>query len=135
MAGLKRELAAGLLALCDGEGGERPLVRVYDREEVYRGPYVEEAPDLIAGFRPGYRVAWRAVTGGVGEEVFADNERTWSGDHNFDPAHVPGVLFCDRPLCGGEASIVDIAPTTLELLGVAVPAYMDGKSLAMDEGV
>lgn len=133
MAGLKRELAAGLLALCDGEGGERPLVQVYDREEVYRGPYVEEAPDLIAGFLPGYRVAWRTVTGGVGEEVFADNERPWSGDHNFDPAHVPGVLFCDRELREGESNIIDIAPTTLELLGVEVPAYMDGVSLMTDE--
>jgi predicted AlkP superfamily phosphohydrolase/phosphomutase len=133
MAGLKRELVAGLLELCDGEEGERPLVRVYDREEVYRGPYVEEAPDLIAGFRPGYRVAWRTVTGGVGEEIFADNERPWSGDHNFDPAHVPGVLFCDHPLREEESRIIDVAPTTLELLGVEVPAYMDGVSLMTAE--
>jgi bisphosphoglycerate-independent phosphoglycerate mutase (AlkP superfamily) len=27
------------------------------------------------------------------------------------------------------AHIVDIAPTTLELLGVETPAYMDGQSL------
>ena len=41
---------------------------VYDANEVYSGPYVEEAPDLIVGFQPGHRAGWLSVTGGVSEE-------------------------------------------------------------------
>lgn len=130
---LKREIAAALGGLRDGEGGEKAVSRVYDRERAYSGPYVEEAPDLVVGFRPGYRVAWRTVTGGVGDEVFADNLRPWSGDHNFDPETVPGVLLCDRAVDGKLPRIVDIGPTVLDLLGVPVPAYMDGVSLVGDE--
>lgn len=130
---VKREIAAALGELRDGDGGEKAVSRVYDRDRAYSGPYVDEAPDLVVGFRPGYRVAWRTVTGGVGDEVLADNLRPWSGDHSFDPEAVPGVLLCDCALSGDAPRIVDIGPTVLDLLGVPVPAYMDGRSLVGEE--
>jgi len=126
---LKEELAAGLRALRDGGEACAPVARVYDRAEVYQGPYLDEAPDLIVGLRPGYRVAWNTVTGSVGEQVFSDNTRPWRGDHSVDPQYVPGVLFCDRRLEADSYRIVDIAPTVLDLLGVDAPRYMDGRSL------
>ena len=126
---MKREIAAALEELRDPESGDRVVVQAYDRDRAYRGPYVEEAPDLVVGFRRGYRVAWRTVTGGVGDEIFADNTRPWSGDHNVDPAEVPGVLLCNCTVAEDEPRIADIAPTVLDLLGVPVPEYMDGTSL------
>jgi predicted AlkP superfamily phosphohydrolase/phosphomutase len=127
---LKREIAEGLLALQDDSGdGESPVKQVYDRSEAYKGPYVNEAPDLIVGFRPGYRVAWRAVTGGMGDRVFEDNERPWSGDHNMNPSDVPGMLFVNRHIAKGSPHIEDIAPTVLDLFGVPIPEYVDGVAL------
>jgi bisphosphoglycerate-independent phosphoglycerate mutase (AlkP superfamily) len=62
--------------------------------------------------------------------VFSDNKKAWSGDHCIHPDLVPGVLFTSTQLADGRpAKIVDIAPTTLELLGIETPAYMDGQSL------
>ena len=129
---LKKEISEKLLALVDPQNGEHPIKQVYDRNQAYSGPYVEDAPDLIMGFRLGYRVEWEAVTGGVGEEVFIDNQRPWSGDHNMNPPDVPGILFCNRNLDGDNPAIIDIAPTVLDLLGVPVPAYMDGKPLTRE---
>ena len=102
---------------------------MYDRDLAYKGPYVRDAPDLVVGFSPGYRVAWETVTGGFGEEVVSDNDRPWSGDHNMNPPQVPGMLFRNRPLDRESLNIVDIAPTVLDLFGVPVPDHMDGKPM------
>ena len=126
---LKVELAEKLLSLYDDQKKERPIVQTYDRNKVYIGPYVEDAPDLVVGFRVGYRAAWECVTGGIGNEIFQDNERPWSGDHNMNPADVPGMLFCNQPIANKNPHIQDIAPTVLDLFGVPIPKYFDGVSL------
>ena len=128
-AALKGEIRDRLRALVDEAEGVHPVREVYDAREVYSGPYVDDAPDLIVGFRPGHRVGWTSVTGGIGERVFEDNTRPWSGDHNFNPPDVPGMLFADRPLAAASPSIMDVGPTVLDLLGVPVPSWCDGRSL------
>ena len=131
-AAVKRRIRDRLRGLTDEDEGVRPVREVYDTGEVYSGPYVDEAPDLIVGFRPGHRVGWASVTGGIGERVFEDNTRPWSGDHNFNPPDVPGMLFANRPIAAGAPSIMDIGPTVLDLLGVPAPPWCDGRSLLAD---
>jgi predicted AlkP superfamily phosphohydrolase/phosphomutase len=128
-APLKQEIAAKLKALHDPPHARAPVAEVYDRRTSYSGPYVGEAPDLVVGFTPGYRVAWETVTGAFGEAVISDNLRPWGGDHNMNPAQVPGMLFCNRPIDTDSPSIMDIAPTVLDLFGVPIPAYMDGRPI------
>lgn len=130
---LKREITAKLLELTDGQTGETPVKQVYDSREAYKGPYVKDAPDLIAGFRVGYRVAWSSVTGGLGEATIEDNTRPWSGDHNMNPADVPGMFFCNRPIEKTNPHIEDIGPSVLDLFGVPVPGYCDGESIGIRE--
>ena len=126
---LKLQIIGGLEGLVDDVGGCRAINRVFDRERLYAGPYRENAPDLIVGYSEGYRASWDGVKGSANHVVFSDNTKNWSGDHCIDPEVVPGVLFCSRKLKADEACIWDIAPTSLELFGVPVPPYMDGKSL------
>ena len=128
-ARLKREIIEKLKSLRDPDRAGSPVSEVYDRDQAYKGPYLEDAPDLVVGFAPGYRVAWETVTGGFGESVISDNTRPWSGDHNMNPPEVPGMLFCNRPIDVDQPSIMDIAPTVLDLFGVPVPAHMDGKPI------
>ena len=59
---------------------------------------------------------------------FTHNTKAWSGDHCVDPSVVPGVLFCNRPVETENPRLLDIGPTVLDLFGVAVPDYMDGKA-------
>lgn len=125
---LKKEISQKLLVLQDSNGTQ-PIKQVYDRNTAYKGPYVPEAPDLVTGFRIGYRVEWFAVTGGVGPNIFEDNQRPWSGDHNMNPPDVPGILFCNRTLNMESPQIIDIGPTVLDVFGIPTPRYMDGKSL------
>jgi predicted AlkP superfamily phosphohydrolase/phosphomutase len=126
---LRQELKRKLEGLKDDETNEIAISRVYDREEIYRGPYKDNAPDLVIGYNAGYRASWEGVTGKVTDRVFEDNFKAWSGDHCIDPTHVPGVLFSTIRLNADSPSIMDIAPTVLELFGLVPPAHMDGRSL------
>ena len=126
---LKKELAEKLTGLMDEETGTIGINEIYDSAKIYSGPYTEDAPDMIVGYNAGYRASWDSVTGTVSEVVFDDNTKSWSGDHCIDPSLVPGVFFCNRKLNADDMSISDVAPTALEIFGIPVPAYMDGKSL------
>lgn len=129
VAALRAELAQQLRGLRDPETGEVAIVNVYDSGTIYRGPYMDAAPDLIPGYAPGYRTAWSAATGQVTGHVFEENDKRWSGDHCVDPHAVPGVLFANRPLSAVDPGIEDLAPTVLNLFGIATPKWMEGRSL------
>ncbi len=126
---LRREIAAKLRGLRDEESGEVGINEIFDRDDLYKGPYRENSPDLIVGYAEGYRASWDSVKGKVGGPVFDDNAKAWSGDHCIDPRVVPGVLFSSRKFAAREPAIWDLAPTALDLFGVPIPAHMDGHSL------
>jgi predicted AlkP superfamily phosphohydrolase/phosphomutase len=130
---LKEEIARRLGGLTDPETGASAIRRVYITSKVYRGPYKDHAPDLIPGYQRGYRVSWETAIGRTTEAAFHDNTKAWSGDHCIDPALIPGVLFCNRRVETDNPRLMDVAPTVLELFGVPVPEYMDGKALVVGE--
>ena len=128
-AELVNDLKENLTGLADAERGAVAIHEAVPSTQAYRGPYVDAAPDLIIGYNVGYRVSWDAAVGKTGETVFSDNTKAWSGDHCIHPQLVPGVLFSNLKLNTNEPNIIDLAPTTLELMGVDKPGYMDGRSL------
>ncbi len=128
---LKRELTDKLSGLHDEERGEIAIQQVYATSNLYRGPYLDAAPDLIVGYNEGYRTSWEAAVGQVTGRVIEDNAKAWSGDHCVDPLLVPGVLFCNRPLDATDPGIEDMAPTALDLFGLEPPLWMDGKAIPL----
>jgi predicted AlkP superfamily phosphohydrolase/phosphomutase len=126
---LKASISTGLTDLRDTVLGRVAIRSIVTREQVYRGPYVDEAPDLLVNFSEGYRVSWTTALGGVPEGHFEDNVKKWGGDHIIDPSLVPGVLFMNRAFQKDEASLLDRAPTILDALGAPRGEAMEGKSL------
>ena len=126
---LVEELTGKLSNLPDEESGEIAIRQVYATSALYRGPYLDAAPDLIVGYNDGYRTAWDAATGKVGRHVIEDNRKAWSGDHSIDPLLVPGVLFSNRSIDAEDPGIEDMAPTVLELFGISKPEWMEGKPI------
>jgi predicted AlkP superfamily phosphohydrolase/phosphomutase len=124
-----------LSGLRDEARGEVGIRAVYAAADLYRGPYLGEAPDLIVGYNDGYRTSWDAAVGKVTTEVFEDNCKAWSGDHSVDPELVPGVLFSNRKINRENPGIEDLAPTALDLFGVEKPAWMEGKPLFVEGGL
>jgi predicted AlkP superfamily phosphohydrolase/phosphomutase len=127
-AALRDEIMDRLRGLEDPAGGEA-IKDVWASADAYRGPYREEAPDVIVGYNPGWRADWDMATGGTIADVFRDNTKPWSADHCMDPRQVPGVLLSNRALDGDGPWLADLAPTILDLCGVTVPRHMHGRSL------
>lgn len=124
----RTQIMEQLLQLRDPATGEAVVEAVYRREELYAGDYVEQAPDIV--FMP-----TRLEYFGFGEYEFGSHkiieamERGISGTHRLNGvflAYGAGIEPGSEPL---NASLVDLAPTILYLMGVPVPAQMDGRIL------
>jgi predicted AlkP superfamily phosphohydrolase/phosphomutase len=123
------------------ETGDPIVEKAYRREEVYAGPCLEEAPDVIVKWAPlrGYTYAFKLSSKSHNlawiEQVDPqqpENLRFFtskSGSHRDDGiflAHGPGIR---AGATLGGARIIDLAPTILHLAGVPVSSEMDGRVL------
>ena len=123
---VRRDLAARLAAIPDEQGRDIGTV-VYLPEEVY--PQVKGiAPDLIVHFGD---LFWRSVGtvgGSEGVHTFENDTGPDDANHAQDGLFVaagPGIAPGTRL----DAHLLDIAPTVLELMGIAPTADMRGRSL------
>jgi len=127
---VKKEIAAEFLKLTDPQTGERVVRSVSRREDVFSGPFTEEAYDLEVGFESGYRTSWQTSLGGTPPDVLEPNKNNWSGDHcSVDADITAGLLFSNRKIARDAPRLIDIAPTILKLFGIAVPGDMDGEPI------
>ncbi|HET6372885.1 MAG TPA: alkaline phosphatase family protein [Candidatus Polarisedimenticolia bacterium] len=123
-----KKIIAGLEAAVDPVTGERPVSKVFRREEMYTGFDPTLIPDLRVGNNLGYRIGWQTALGQVPKQIYEDNLKAWSGDHcSVDPAQVQGILFVNRKLSRTDVNIVDVMPTVLKAMDISVPADVDGK--------
>jgi predicted AlkP superfamily phosphohydrolase/phosphomutase len=128
---LREEIAKKLTGLKHPNRNQPVVKQVYNALKVYRGPYKDQAPDLLVGYNKGYRASWETAIGQITEQVLHENTKAWSGDHCIDPSLVPGVLFCNRPVAKQLPRLIDIGPTVLDMFGITAPKYMDGEPLAV----
>jgi predicted AlkP superfamily phosphohydrolase/phosphomutase len=129
---LCREIKSKLEKLRDPATGEPVVREAFLTRSMHDGPYADAAPEILLGYHKGYRHSWDCATGAVSHEVFTDNTKSWSGDHCVDPRLVPGVFWCNRKIALDDPALIDIAPTVLDLFGVEVPRYMQGRALFAD---
>ncbi|NPV07590.1 MAG: hypothetical protein HPY83_06460 [Anaerolineae bacterium] len=113
--------AAEALEIGDGDGPVRPVVRAYRREEIYSGPYVEQAADIILAPREGYD-----PKGAFYRESLTGRDGALVGMHSYDDAF---VYLSAGGARRESADLVDVTPTVLELMDVPAPAGLDGTPL------
>ena len=122
---LEEEIRGKLLALRLGGIADPVVGAVRRADEVYHGPLRPNAPDLLVEMRDPHHHT-------IGLFDFTSHKLfmkafSMSGDHRNE-----GVLFAAGPAVRRSsapraASIQDMAPTILRLLGLPVPADMDGR--------
>ena len=126
---IKEEIKNKLIAVTDEENNKKAIKAAFKREEIYRGPYTPNAPDVVVGYNLGYRVSWESAVNYVGGPVFTDNTRLWSGDHAFTQKAVPGIFFCNKKIEEKDPRLLDISPTILSAFGIKPLSFIDGKDL------
>jgi predicted AlkP superfamily phosphohydrolase/phosphomutase len=127
---LLESLRDELLALRDERDGSTPFHAVHRRHDIYSGPCIDLAPDLMLdSWSNGYRVSPKrgSAEAFVGAPLpLAGVDEPWSSDHRPE-----GVFVAAGPsLAGGitsELSLLDVCPTALALLAAAIPEGLDGR--------
>ncbi|MFH1220474.1 MAG: alkaline phosphatase family protein [Candidatus Eisenbacteria bacterium] len=116
---LRDELRAALLALTD-EQGNKVVKDVYTKDQIYSGPNFEAAADLIVDPVNGYD-----PKGAFGKKALS-GKGPIVGMHTYDDA----MLFVKgHGLKAEGASVMDVAPTILQIMDIEPPSDFDGKSL------
>jgi len=127
---LQEEIASKLVGLKDPDTGEPVFRAIYRRDDIYKGEFLNNAPDLQVGFNDGYRVGWQDTLGSIRRAVVENNNKKWSGDHCATASEISGgVFFSNRKITTAEPSIMDLSPTILKLLAVPLPSDLDGKPI------
>jgi predicted AlkP superfamily phosphohydrolase/phosphomutase len=132
---LLAELVKELRGLKDSATGE-PIVRdVLLKEDSYQGPYVGKAPDILVRWREDMVISGIDFEGRTppparsGPAVPGEDPRLISGDH-----HLHGIFLARGPAVRrghalDGAKLIDLAPTVLYHMGVAIPTDIDGRVL------
>jgi hypothetical protein len=131
-ASLLEEIAEGLLGIRDPETGEAVFAAAHRREELYSGPALGLAPDLMLdSWSAGYRVAPGREASGetvIRPAPLAGVEEAWSADHR--PL---GIFVASGPRiapgAAEELSLYDVCPTALALLEAPIPRGLDGRAV------
>jgi len=110
---LRQELIQGFLKV---EG----IDKVFRKEELYSGRYLEQAPDLVLFSESRYD-----IKGSLSKEHLVGKDR-FSGMHTQHDAllYIRG-LNINRE----RVYLIDLAPTILDFLRSPIPSYIDGVSL------
>jgi predicted AlkP superfamily phosphohydrolase/phosphomutase len=112
-------LTQELLALVNVDAGTPVVRHVWRTADLYRGPFVQQLPDLLVEWNREAPIA-RVFSPTTGE-VTGVNPQHRTGDHTLDGlffAFGPSVMprAFDEPVSG-----MDVAPTVGALLGVEIP--------------
>jgi predicted AlkP superfamily phosphohydrolase/phosphomutase len=124
---VRERIRTGLAALRD-EQGAPVFERVERREDIYRGPWVSQAPDLVAVCTPAFGVVNQSLRRDLRERALFGpfEEAGFTGTHDTAGMY----LMAGPPIAArgrqAELPIESIAPTALHLLGLPVPRSLDG---------
>lgn len=123
-----------LYNLVDPETGEKIIEEVYQKEEIYQGPHVEKAPDILFAFKTPHYFCRKDI---FETKVFRPvrSKDVLSAHHlNSMTGIYKGIFVIYGEIVKNgktniSPNIIDIAPTVLYILGLPVPEAMDGRVL------
>ncbi len=123
------------------ENGQQLALKAYKREEIYQGDSIHKAPDIIIDWnlyngytylsRPSYLCSDDKPLGRLKKDEIMHAKFTIgrSGFHRGNGIFIIKGEGINKNSSINEAHIIDIAPTIMYIMGLAVPEHMDGKVL------
>ncbi len=137
---VRNDVCAAALTLPDPEHGRPVVRRAWRREELYEGPWVEHAPDVILDLDVDQGYSYTCLPSATAPSarptrVLGPGEGAGGKLAGMSGSHRPNGVFvlgdgrrAARYLRGVQ--IADMTPTILDLCGVQSSAEFDGKTVA-----
>jgi predicted AlkP superfamily phosphohydrolase/phosphomutase len=122
-------------SLVDPATGERVISACYRPKEIYHGPFVDNAPDLLPSWWEDGFLLSQSMPGNGRAPIVERSTTPIEGGVEFAGSHrLDGVFIAaGGPIRRGEvfvnARIIDVAPTILYVMGLPIPEDMDGRIL------
>ena len=124
-----KKLSEKLLEFRDPDTGEPVVDTVYRPAQQFQGGALAAAPDLIVGYRPGYRSSWQTALGAVPKAIVVPNTEAWVGDHCIAARFVPGLLLANRRSRVEDPQLADLPVTLLAEFGAPRAEGMVGRPI------
>jgi predicted AlkP superfamily phosphohydrolase/phosphomutase len=121
---VRNEVLQGLRELRHPQDGTPLLTMASRREELFEGRHLDDAPDIVYTLEDGACTVDLRLEGPLFERA---SWRTGTGMHRFGGVLLACGPHIEKGKALSEVEIVDVAPTILGLLGVPIPAHMDGR--------
>lgn len=125
---LESKLIEEIKNLRNPKSGEKVVKDVKRKEEIFEGKHLHLLPDLIIIPEDGYTLVSHP-THGAALDIWDFSRTGWSCTHKLNGiflAHGPTIKKGQKI---DEATIYDLAPTILHILGIPVPKDIDGQVL------
>ena len=123
----RRRVKAALREVVDPDDGRPVVDRVFDKEEIYHGACLDDAPDLLVKMRD-YAYTTRGATEFWGRQAVGPVVVGHTGNHRLDGVFAGiGPKIATGAVAG--AAIIDVLPTMFHLADWPVPADLDGRVL------
>ncbi len=121
-----RDLIIDVLSeLKEPHSGEKLVEWSCRREELYQGAKVAQAyPDIVFGLKEGYGTGWGMHTSLIG---IAYDHTLAPGGHKKDAVFM--LINSEERPAKEEMTLMDIAPTILDILGIEKDLDLDGRSI------
>ena len=131
---LCERIAAGILSFRDADTGQPLVDEIRFADQTFGdGPMRRHLPDLVVGWMPSAAASHREVTsdryGSIRWPTPGRNPAGRSGNHRRDGFLIVGGDAFRRRRLADEATVLDLAPTALDLLGLPMPPAFQGKSM------
>ncbi len=125
---VRSEIMSALTSAIDPATGRPIFQGVWSRDELFPGPFLGNAPDVVYELSPGYMMSNSILPKAV---LRGGCVRALRAGWDISGYHRPEGVFLGlgpafAQVSGIEASILDITPTVLYLMNLPVPDYMDG---------
>jgi predicted AlkP superfamily phosphohydrolase/phosphomutase len=124
ISGVRDRVRAALLAAIDPRDGKPLADEVIDKESIYHGPSLNDAPDLLVVLRD-YAYTTRGATEFWSREAVGPVVVGHTGNHRMNGVFAAaGPKIAPGKLAG--AAIIDVLPTMFHLADWPVPTGLDG---------
>jgi predicted AlkP superfamily phosphohydrolase/phosphomutase len=121
---VKNEVIARLEALVDPDTGEKLVKAIHPRETLYRGPLMDQTPDMVVQFSYDHQVQFGPFKRVIVEKKV---DLTRTGDHRMEGIFIAAGTSAKSGSVKRNLYIQDVTSTLLHLMDTPIPETYDGE--------